>query len=171
MGKGREADERRRLQTALRADVVPTPPPPPQWQARPPPWDTPSLPPPLMHPPPSDGHSRGGSPCPHGATPRGPDSRPSGPRGGGAGECPASDVVKNALRTLPAGEGTPQGQSGAVMSSATSIPPPHPPTKCTPPPHTHPCQEDALSAAGRCQARKSRDRGDITPKPRRFWLR
>ena len=38
----------------------------------------------------------------------------------------------------------------------------------TPPP---PCQEDAMSAAGRCQARKSRDRGDITPKPQRFWLR
>ena len=38
----------------------------------------------------------------------------------------------------------------------------------TPPP---PCQEEALYAAGRCQARKSRDRGDITPTSQRFWLR
>ena len=38
---------------------------------------------------------------------------------------------------------------------------------CDPPP----CQEEALYAAGRCQARESRDRGDITPTPQRFWLR
>ena len=37
-----------------------------------------------------------------------------------------------------------------------------------PPP---PCQEEALYAAGRCQARERRDRGDITPTPQRFWLR
>ena len=37
----------------------------------------------------------------------------------------------------------------------------------TPPP----CQKEALYAAGRCQARESRDRGDITPTPQRFWLR
>ena len=37
-----------------------------------------------------------------------------------------------------------------------------------PPP---PCQEHALSAAGRRMAWQSRDRGDITPNPQRFWLR
>ena len=40
--------------------------------------------------------------------------------------------------------------------------------EATPPP---PCQEDALSAAGRRKASQSRDRGDITPNPQRFWLR
>ena len=38
----------------------------------------------------------------------------------------------------------------------------------TPPP---PCQEDALSAAGRRTAWQSKERGDITPTPHRFWLR
>ena len=33
------------------------------------------------------------------------------------------------------------------------------------------CQEDALPVAERRTARKSRDGGDITPQPQRFWLR
>ena len=37
-----------------------------------------------------------------------------------------------------------------------------------PPP---PSQEDAQTVAGRCTAWKSRDGGDISPRPWRFWLR
>ena len=88
--------------------------------------------------------------------------------------CGASSGGHGERRPTPPGRGAHRQRRGADGSGHW----PQDRTECGPTseegwtqPPPPPCQEDALSAAGRCQARKSRDRGDITPKPQRFWLR
>ena len=88
--------------------------------------------------------------------------------------CGASSRGHGERRPTPLGRGAHRQRRGADDSGHW----PWDRTECGPtseegwtPAPPPPCQEDALSAAGRCHARKSRDRGDLTPKPQWFWLR
>ena len=103
----------------------------------------------------------------HTGTPGIHDRRwPCGASSGGHGERRPTPLGRGAHRQRSGADDSghwprDRAECGPTSEEGWTQPPPPPPS----------CQEDALPTAGRCQARKSRDRGDITPKPQRFWLR